>query len=73
MTRNTAQHPRAEKTFRRANATEEPPERPNLPPRYPTDAGAEGRYEEMETTRNYEVSQTREHLVVAPAVYVIYR
>lgn len=38
----------------------------NLPPRYPTDAGAEGRYEEMETTRNYEVSQTREHLVVAP-------
>lgn len=39
---------------------------PNIPPTYQTPAGTQGSYEEMETTRNYEVNQTREHLVVSP-------
>ncbi|MGI6129411.1 MAG: flagellar basal-body MS-ring/collar protein FliF [bacterium] len=38
----------------------------NLPPTYQTPDGNEGHYEEVETTKNYEINQTREHYVVAP-------
>jgi flagellar M-ring protein FliF len=38
----------------------------NIPPIYPGSAGGEGQYEETEVTKNYEISQIREHLVVAP-------
>lgn len=38
----------------------------NIVPTYQAPATGSNRYEEKQTTRNYEVNQTREHLVVAP-------
>ena len=45
-----------------------PGEGENIPPglSYQTLTGGSGQYEEEQVTRNYEISQTREHLVVAP-------
>ncbi|NLG86248.1 MAG: flagellar M-ring protein FliF [Firmicutes bacterium] len=55
------------KTFDGAASAAEPAgTSTNVPPTYQTPDGNQGHYEEVETTKNYEVSQTREHLVVAP-------
>lgn len=38
----------------------------NVPPTYQAGAGGPSHYDERQVTRNYEVNQTKEHLVVAP-------
>ncbi|BCV24920.1 flagellar basal-body MS-ring/collar protein FliF [Gelria sp. Kuro-4] len=56
-----------QKTFDGQSGPQGTPGTPaNIPPTYQTGAGGPSHYEERQVTRNYEVNQTKEHLVVAP-------
>ncbi|MDK2882713.1 MAG: flagellar M-ring protein FliF [Bacillota bacterium] len=55
-----------QKTFEGEGPQGIPGTSPNVPPTYQTRSGGPSYYEERQVTRNYEVNQTREHLVVAP-------